>query len=318
MSVGVRVPASTSNLGSGFDCVGVAIDRWLRVTARVAASVTTPPVIERHGTLRSLAVSAERDLLWVGFTAACRAAGRPVPAGVVLHAASDIPVGRGLGSSAAAVVAGAAAASALLALALDDDHLLALAASVEGHPDNAAAAVRGGAVLAVPRPDGDYVVVDLDVHPSLALVFAVPDFAVETERARAVLPELLPHGTARVAAARAAALVAGLGRGDRTLLAAGLADVLHTPFRCALVPGYAVVTTAAVTAGAMGATLSGSGSSIVAVAPAEQAAAVGQAMAAAWHRSGVTAEWFSCRRPTAGYQVVQRARYREIPSSLEA
>src|SRR2546429_2149567 len=113
-SVTVRVAGSTSNLGAGFDCVGVAIGRWLRVTARAvpgggARKPTAPVAIERGGTLRALDTAPEADLLYRGFLAACRRARQEPPAGLALTAESDIPVARGLGSSAAATVAGGAA-----------------------------------------------------------------------------------------------------------------------------------------------------------------------------------------------------------------
>src|SRR2546428_13687298 len=122
-SVTVRVAGSTSNLGAGFDCVGVAVGRWLRVTARAAREAAGKPVapvaIERGGTLRALETAPEADLLYRGFAAACRRAGREVPTGLALAADSDIPLARGLRASAAAAVAGAVAAGALLDLTLD-------------------------------------------------------------------------------------------------------------------------------------------------------------------------------------------------------
>src|SRR6266853_1655156 len=268
-SVTVRVAGSTSNLGAGFDCVGVAVGRWLRVTAQ-ATRGGKPVVIDRGGTLRALDIAPEADLLYRGFAAACRRAGREVPAGLALVAESDIPVARGLGSSAAATVAGAAAATALLDLALDAAGLVELCSELEGHPDNVAPAVFGGANLVLRGPDG-LIVTPLPIHSSLALVFAVPDFTVETKRARAALPATLPHADAARAAAKSAALVHGLAHGDARLLSTGLDDVLHVPFRRALVPGYDEVTGAARQAGAYGATLSGSGPTIVAVVRAHRA-----------------------------------------------
>jgi homoserine kinase len=299
-TVRVRVPGSTSNLGAGFDCIGVAVDRWLRVTARVAPS--GPPAVERQGTLRALVLAPEDDLLYRGFAAACRRAGRELPAGVTLVADSEIPVARGLGSSAAAAVAGAAAASALLDLGLDKATLTALCAELEGHADNVAPAVYGGANLVLATPDG-LVVTPLVVHESLALVFAVPDFTVETKRARAVLPATLPHAQAVAAAAKSAALVHGLAQGDARLLAAGFDDVLHVPYRRALVPGYDLVTAAARAAGAFGATLSGSGPTLVAVAPSAHTAAVGDAMVRAWRECGISAAAFAVARPAGGYEL---------------
>src|SRR5690242_2013611 len=204
----VRVPGSTSNLGAGFDCVGVAVDRWLRVTARAGGSAR-PAAVERRGTLHALDTPADADLVYRGFVAACRRAGRDVPAGLAFSADSDIPVARGLGSSAAATVAGAAVATVLLDLDLDRDAIAALSAEVEGHPDNVAPSVFGGATLVLRTPGG-LLITPLVVHSSLALVFGVPAFAVETRRARAVLPATVAHADAAFAAAKSAALVHGL------------------------------------------------------------------------------------------------------------
>ena len=304
-SVTVRVAGSTSNLGAGFDCVGVAVGRWLRVTARAghgAAGTSVAPVtIERGGTLRGLDTKPEADLLYRGFAAACRRAGREVPAGLALDADSDIPVARGLGSSAAATVAGAAAAAALLELTLDQAALAELGSELEGHPDNVAPAVFGGANLVVRGPDG-LIVTPLPFHESLALVFAVPDFTVETKRARAALPATLPHADAVRAAAKSAALVHGLAHADPRLLAAGLDDVLHVPFRRSLVPGYDQVTSAARQAGAYGATLSGSGPTIVAVVVSDGVRAVGDAMVRAWGARGIAAQTFHSTRPAGGFE----------------
>src|SRR5260370_30891075 len=121
-SVTVRVPAASSSLGAGFDCVGVAVGRWLRLSARRAspgAAAAAPVTLERIGTLATLAVPADEDWLYRGFAAACRRARHVVPPGLVLAAESEIPVARGLGSSAAAAVAGAVAASAPPRLAPD-------------------------------------------------------------------------------------------------------------------------------------------------------------------------------------------------------
>ncbi len=303
-SVTVRVPASSSNLGAGFDCVGVAVGRWLRLSARRAspgAAAAAPVTLERIGTLATLAVPADEDWLYRGFAAACRRARHVVPPGLVLAAESEIPVARGLGSSAAATVAGAVAASALLGLALDAHAVAALATELEGHPDNVAPAVFGGATLVVPGPDGD-IVTPIVVHASITFVFAVPDFTVETKHARAVLPATLPHAQAVRAAAKSAALVQGLAHGDPRLLAAALDDVLHVPFRRSLVRGYTEVTDAARLAGAYGATLSGSGPTLVALAPLARAAAVGAAMVRAWRDCAVAAAAFHIDRPAGGYE----------------
>jgi len=299
--VTVRVPGSTSNLGSGFDWAGMAVERWLQLSAQCVEASSAPPIsIVRRGALSGLSVPSEEDLLYQGFAAACRQGGREVPR-LTFTVDSDIPVGRGLGSSAAALVAGAAAASALLGLGLEPDALLSLCAEIEGHPDNVAPAVFGGATLALHRSTGGFRAAPLDIHPSIAFVFAVPNLTLETKRARAALPASVAHSTAALAAARGAALVRGLATGDAPLLAIALDDVLHVPHRRALVPGYDAVTNAARATGAHGATLSGSGPTIVALAPSDRAGAVANAMGQAWQEWDVVTESFVVSRRVGGY-----------------
>jgi homoserine kinase len=210
-------------------------------------------------------------------------------------------VARGLGSSAAATVAGAVAAVSLLQLGLDLDVVARLCTELEGHADNVAPAIYGGATLVLREPAGGLAVTQLTLHDSLALTFAVPDFIVETKQARAVLPPLIPHAQAVEAAARSAALVQGLASAEPRLLVAGLDDVLHVPYRRALVRGYDDVARAGRAAGAFGVTLSGSGPTMLAVTTADNAAAVGKSMVAAWQDAGVRAETFHLTRPARGY-----------------
>lgn len=304
-AVRLRLPASTSNLGGGFDCVGIAVDRQLQVVAHVASEATEAVRIIRRGTASILdgAGAPSDDLIFRGFSIACNAAEREVPGGVVFEVDSSIPVARGLGSSAAALLAGAAAANALLALGLPDATIGKLCADVEGHGDNVGPCLLGGAVFAALDGSRGLVLAPITVHPSLKLAFAIPDFAVDTHQARAALPESIGHGDARVAAAASAALVLGLERGDPKLLALGLEGPLHIPYRRRLVRGYDDVVEAAWNAGAIGATLSGSGSAIVAVSDAQRAADVAEAMRAAWSAHGVTAEPFVSTPAPRGVQV---------------
>lgn len=295
----VRVPGSTSNLGSGFDAVGVAIDRWLEVTARVRGDASGV-VMERAGTLTGLDCRFDDDLVWRGFVAACTALQHTPPASVEFHASSTIPLARGLGSSAAALVAGVILANTVLGGDLDSAAVIDIAASLEGHPDNVASSVIGGAVLSVRQGDRGYSSAPIQVHSSLRFVFLVPDFEVRTAAARAVLPATVDFSLAVSAEARAAALVLGLQAGDATMLGLALDDLLHVPFRRALIRGYNTVTRAAIQAGAIGATLSGSGSSIVAVAREDIACSVREAALDAWRGAGVVAESFITAAETSG------------------
>jgi len=295
----VRVPASTSNLGSGFDCVGFAVDLWLTATV-VADDGPGGVTVERDGTLAELPLHPAEDLLHQGFLAGCAAAGRQPPARLRYSASSEIPVARGLGSSAAAFVAGSELANRALGLGLRPLDIADLCAAREGHPDNAGPAALGGGLLGVRAPASHrrlYLYSRLRVHPGLGFVFAIPDFEVRTAEARAALPSGLPFGDAVRAAARSAALVQGLATGKRALLAIALDDVLHTPYRRALIPGFDQVVAAAASAGSIGTTLSGSGSTLMAVAPASRAAAVAEAMKAAWSAAGIRADTLIVRRP---------------------
>lgn len=303
MTVRVRVPASTSNLGGGFDCVGIAVGRWLRVDARLTHDTGKTVVLVRGGTLGAVECLPVDDLIYRGFVAACGTDGHRVPRGLVLDAMSDIPVGRGLGSSAAALVAGAAAANALLGLGLASDVIAHICGNIEGHSDNVGPCLLGGAVFAT-RGAGDSTILSpIEVHHSLRLIFAVPDFPLDTHMARAALPKVISHVDARRAAAASAALVLGLPSADPKLLAVGLEGPLHVPYRRPLVHGYDAVVAAARGAGALGVTLSGSGSAIVALAHERRAAAVAAAMTRAWSASGVTSLPFVSPPCPEGVQV---------------
>jgi homoserine kinase len=304
MHAAVRVPASTSNLGAGFDCVGVAVDRWL--TTSVVASEQSGParvMITRSGTVADLEESAEDDLVHAGFTLACAASYRSVPGRIDYTVSSTIPTARGLGSSAAALIAGAMLANEALSLGLDQEAIASLCSRSEGHPDNVGAAVFGGAVMGVASSrdsDKSHSFATLQVHGDLALVFAVPDLEISTSTARALLPSTLPYATTVAAIAKSAALVHGLATGDPDLLAYALDDVVHVPFRRSMIPGYDSVVSAAIDAGAYGATLSGSGSAIVAISAMDRSAGVGAAMQAAWRELSRPAEVIVGARSVAG------------------
>jgi homoserine kinase len=301
MTARVRVPATSANLGAGFDCVGIAVDRWLVAAVTLGGTGIS---IRRRGTLSAVRVRADQDLFTRGFRAACAAGGAsPTGGGATIEATSDIPIGCGLGSSAAAIVAGALLADTALELGLSRSQILEISTAIEGHPDNVAPAICGGAVLSVQTPAG-LVASSLRVSPAIELLIAVPPLPNDTKAARAALPHRLPHTDAVVAASRAAALVQGLATGHGGLLGAALDDVLHVPFRRARIPGYDAVVAAAQSAGAFGATLSGAGSAILAIAPRERSAAVGAAMIAAWRDIGIDAELIKCTSNVAGASVI--------------
>lgn len=267
-TVDLRVPASTANLGVGFDCLALALDLHLSVSVRVVDGPESTLSVEGEGRAR-LALD-ESNRFMAGFHAGWNTAraGESVPP-VAIAMTNEIPLGRGLGSSAAATVAGLLAAGVLAGADYDADRLIAMAADVEGHPDNAAAALLGGFVLfsggrAVPFP----------APAGLRAVVFVPERELATDDMRAVLPSSVPMADAVANASGVGALVAAFASGDLSLLSAMSGDRLHEPYRAAVYPELPAMKAAANDAGALGAALSGAGSSIVALAEDDRAQAV--------------------------------------------
>ncbi|WP_456846318.1 homoserine kinase [Cellulomonas sp. P5_C6] len=231
--VRVRVPATSANLGPGFDAFGIALGLYDELEVRALGS---PGVrVEVTGEGAGQVPDDEQHLVVSSLRAALDLVGAS-QTGLHLVCHNRIPHGRGLGSSAGAVVAGIVAARGLIAEpdALSDDVALDLAARIEGHPDNAAPAVLGGATLA--WRDDRFRAVDLAVHDDVALLAIVPPHHLSTKAARGVLPATVPHADAAFQAGRAALLVEALGRRPDLLLAA-TQDRLHQEYRRPVMPG---------------------------------------------------------------------------------
>ena len=265
--VRVRVPATSANLGPGFDALGLALARYDDVVVRIAddglfVDVAGEGAEKLPRTGRHLVVRALR----AGFDAL---GGQP--RGLEVVCANRIPQGRGLGSSAAAIVAGVVAARAL-ALGgeevLDDAALLTLAAELEGHPDNVAACLLGGLTIAWAPEAGGARAIRLDPSPRLRPVVFVPSATASTSRVRKLLPEGVPHADAARNAGRAALLVYALTApaADPELLVAATEDRLHQPFRAPAMPRSAALVEQ-MRADGVPAVLSGAGPSVLAFAP---------------------------------------------------
>jgi homoserine kinase len=284
--VTVYAPGSSSNLGAGFDCLGLALDgSGDRVTA----------VRSTHAGVRVVSVSDPRiPLESTRNTAALAAMGVLRRAGeefgIELEIQKGLPLAAGLGGSAASAVAGAVAAKALVQEPLSRDVLLAAAleaeAAVSGgrHADNVAPSLLGGAVLVASQEPLRFTTVR--VHPSFSFVLVTPDYTVETAKARAVLPGSVSRQDAVEQAAHLAGLVLGLERGDPDLIRDCMIDRIAEPARTALFPGYAAAFAAGVDAGAAGVAVSGAGPTLVAVVAGATGAPVARAMVEAFARSG--------------------------------
>lgn len=253
MTAHASAPASSANLGPGFDFLALALE--LRTT------VTMTPAAE-------WAVARDAAAIVKGVTAAL-----DIGEAFDVSVNSDIPVGRGLGSSGALAVAAAAAALRAVDNEADPAVVFKAAASVEGHPDNAAAAVFGGLVAVAPSGP-----VRMSLAPMLLPVVAVPNQTLATAEARDALPKTLPHATAARSAARAAFLIEGLRTGDRGALASAAGDELHEGPRSHLSPTTTQAVAAALGAGALHACWSGAGPSVLALATADTADAVAEAL----------------------------------------
>jgi homoserine kinase len=274
----VRVPASTSNLGAGFDCLGLALDFYLEASYTPDSGSLR---LERAGTLAEL---TGPDLLIETFRASLERRGF-ADTGLV-RATSEIPIGRGLGSSASATVAGLALGAAVAGEMLDAAEALAIAAEREGHPDNAAPALLGGLVGVVHGPTGQPIALRLQLSSDIAFAWAAPAAQVGTAQARAALPETVSHAAAARALSRNLALVQGLASANAELIQAGFGDELHVPYRLPLIPGGADAMRAAERAGAWAVTISGSGSGLIAVCPPGREDAVAEAMGASFRATG--------------------------------
>ena len=301
--VSCYAPGSTSNVGPGFDCLGIAVagmgDRVVAARAGDAGvrvlSVSDPriPCDPRRNT----AALAAADVL--------RRAGAS-GVGLELRVEKGLPLSGGLGGSAASAVAGASAANALLGGPLGPEELLHAALEAEAvvagrHPDNAAPSLLGGAILILGIEPLRWA--RLTVHPSLRLVFATPAYGVETARARAVLPASVPRVDAVGQASALAGLVLGLERGDGALLRAAMVDRVAEPSRIPLYPGYARAREAALASGAWGVAVSGAGPTLLAIAPEASAAAIGSAVVAAYGEAGVEARLHVARVDARGARI---------------
>lgn len=270
---GVRVPGSTSNLGSGFDTIGLALDRHLE--ARFDPDDSGALVVERGGTLRRLIGAPGPDL--VAHTFQMRLAEMGIQASGTIRLYSTIPVVRGLGSSAAALVAGRDLADAVLGLEPNPDACFLTACRHEGHGDNAAPSVYGGLRAVVPGSDGPRVI-RLPLSAQVGFAYAAPAAPFATSEARAALPGSVPHAIAVAALGRIMALREGLAAGDMDLIREGFDDALHVPYRLPRIAGGSDAVAAGYEAGAWAVTISGGGSGLIAACPPSLAAEVGEAM----------------------------------------
>src|SRR6516162_687242 len=264
MRIRVSVPASAGNTGSAFDSLGIAYG----LTNEVVLDTEAPGRLHVEGEGAELLRKGEPNLVQQAMERFVQSTGKKLPPfGLTLI--NRIPFGRGLGSSAAAIVGGLVAADALAETGLSRLRLLQLALPMEGHPDNVAPALYGGAVLTVleeGRVDGPLTVVPFAVPADWRAVLYVPDLIIPTKQARAILPKEVPRADAVFNHSRVGLLVAALTQHRSDFLRVAMQDRLHQPYRAKLFPEMEELIRAGLDGGAWGAALSGAGSAVLAVA----------------------------------------------------
>ena len=280
----IRIPASTSNLGSAFDAAGLALQLYLRLEIIPCAGAESH--LEYRGPDERLVPNDESNLIWRTMRLAAERAGKVLPAFSMI-VDNEIPITKGLGSSAAATLAGIAAADHLCRLELDRKQWLTMATEIEGHPDNAAAALWGGLVFSIGNEE---IYASRCEFPHRWTIVAVtPDFELETKVARSVLPAHVPHRDAVFNVQRAAFLAAQLARGQGDGLREAMSDRLHQPYRSPLIPGLEEILSMEDCQGLLGIALSGAGPTVAAIADSREQE-IGARVQAVFRKHGLSSQ----------------------------
>ncbi len=283
-AINITVPATTANLGAGFDCIGAALTLYnqfkftpnesfkISVTGLEAQKVTTD----------------DSNLAYQSFTKFYQHRSEQTPP-IHIEIALNVPLARGLGSSATAIVGGLMGANHLAGLPLSSEEIMNLAIAIEGHPDNVVPALLGGCRLAA-SGDNNWAICDVPWHESIVPVVAIPNFELSTAEARRVLPNQVSRADAIFNTAHLGLLIRALQTGRADWLKVALQDKLHQPYRQGLIHGFEAVQSAAIEAGALGLVISGAGPTLLALVDKMQATGVERAISSAWQSVGINAD----------------------------
>lgn len=287
-TVKVSVPATTANLGPGFDCIGAALNQYNHFKFSPIETETPELTISITGK-EAARVSCDRgNLVYKSFLKLYQYLGQ-TPPNVAIDIELGVPLARGLGSSATAIVGGLMGGNKLAGEPLSLSEIMELAITIEGHPDNVVPALLGKCQLSVGQA-GNWQICPIVWHPDLIPVVAIPNFELSTQEARAVLPTHLSRHDAIFNIARLGLLIKALETGNRDWLRMALDDRLHQPYRQILIKGYNSLKKAAISVGAYGVVISGAGSTVIALTSSEHAEQVSLAMTDAWMRIGIEAK----------------------------
>ncbi|MFM7313715.1 MAG: homoserine kinase [Cyanobium sp.] len=283
----VDVPATTANLGPGFDCLGAALDLGNRFELRVVEGGAERFDLIIEGQEGSHLRGGPDNLVYRAAQRVWREAGLE-PVALEARVQLAVPPARGLGSSATAIVAGLIGANALVDEPLSTEKLLELAIDIEGHPDNVVPSLLGGLCLTARTAAQRWRVVRCDWSPKVQAVVAIPAIRLSTAEARRAMPRSIPIPDAVTNLGALTLLLQGLRTGNGDLITDGLHDRIHEPYRWGLIQGGRAVREAALEAGAWGCVISGAGPTLLALTPPERAEAISAAMVEAWESEGVS------------------------------
>jgi homoserine kinase len=281
MSVSVKVPATTANLGAGFDCIGAALSLYNQFTFTLAEGLQ----IVAQGAEADRVDLGSQNLAYQAFVKVFDRLQRRIP-GIKLEIDLEVPLARGLGSSATAIVGGLLGGNGIAGFPLSPAEIMEMAIAMEGHPDNVVPALIGGCRLAASY-DEKWEICDLPWHSAIVPVVAIPNFELSTAEARQVLPSTYSRADAVFNISHLALLMRGLETGNGQWVRAGLVDRIHQPYRQKLIKGYTEVEQASVAAGAYGMVISGAGPTLLALVDESRASQVVQAMSEAWQIMGI-------------------------------
>ncbi len=282
----VDVPATTANLGPGFDCLGAALDLNNRFAMRRIEGGGERFELIIEGSEGSHLRGGPENLVYRAAQRVWKAAGLE-PVALEARVRLAVPPARGLGSSATAIVAGLMGANALVGEPLSKEKLLELAIDIEGHPDNVVPSLLGGLCMTAKAASQRWRVVRCEWTPSVKAVVAIPSIRLSTSEARRAMPKAIPVGDAVVNLGALTLLLQGLRTGNGDLISDGMHDRLHEPYRWRLIKGGDQVKQAAMEAGAWGCAISGAGPSVLALCEEDKGPAVSRAMVKAWEAAGV-------------------------------
>lgn len=299
----VTVPATTANIGVGFDCLGAALSMANEFQFAVVDNDLKLKIIVEGEEANKVGLG-ENNLIYRSVVQLYQHI-QQTPPHLKITIKLGVPLSRGLGSSATAIIGGLLGANSLAGNPLSQTEIMEMAIAIEGHPDNVVPALLGNCLLSV-EDCGTWQITSIPWHEDIIPIVAIPNFELSTREAREVLPAEYTRSDAIFNIARMGLLIRGLETNNPEWLKTALADKLHQPYRQKLITGYQKVEQAALTAGAYGMVISGAGPTLLALTNPERVESVVKSMLAAWNSIGVESQVRSLAINHLGAKVIQK------------